>query len=897
MHHHRQRGSSETKVILAMVALLAIAAAAVFLRGGNPTGSGSGAAVDSPDGGSDVALVDRGGKSLPGGEAPTAGGSELGSDADPAPVPAVARRRAEPVLNMTSNLTTSLFTTSDTLAIGSGTGNFDGSAPGVASGEESATPEDERASIAGVVLSPDRAPVPGVRLQLEENANEGWGEAKAAFLDLASGADGTFSRGGIPPGRYQLAVIPPSGFPYRLPNGLSLMLRKGETRDKIEIVLQPGDRIEGVVVDAAGEPVAKAAVSATVAFDRQQVETDAQGRFAIEGVPPEGVVEALTVVHADYLPQTRLNVRALDGTQRFILQQSNNINLHVTWALDNTPVTLYAYRMFQPAVTGIDQLAGREELTVNSEDGRAALNHLRSGKWRAEVTVLAPDGNPTDIRAGATFELPAGEKGRDIPIRVTGGATIRGVVVREADRSPLAGARVYFTMPSDGFGRFPDPAAAFTFPEGTSGAQGEFEFVGMPPGKFSLYAEFHTMRATRPIDVVVGYEGNPPPSELVMAEGGVVYGAIIGQDGKPAANAGIATASLAINADGWLNRQSFQTDAEGKYRIEGLIPGVHYVWAYVGQDARDEATVELKAGMEIEKNFDFSGAINIMGVITVNGGDARAFFDQAQLVSGGSHKEWIQINADGSYNARVTTPGPYVMSMIGPRDVRGFTPPFVVTATPQFQTHNLAIEVADAQVVVVYPEDVTFTPGQAILTPRDPGRRYEFIRMRMEQESQSILLIGGEYTASFATRDGVWLGETDWMRVGASGENTFTIDARKVASGVRIGGWAPGELDPINVSTLQFDATSILESTGKIEVIMDYETGRHAVDTRAVSLLENGREISRDEHLGWSGSDKWGITYRLDLGNRQPNSTYTIQTQLKGDGGNDSKGSVYLSLN
>jgi hypothetical protein len=61
-----------------------------------------------------------------------------------------------------------------------------------------------------------------------------------------------------------------------------------------------------------------------------------------------------------------------------------------------------------------------------------------------------------------------------------------------------------------------------------------------------------------------------------------------------------------------------------------------------------------------------------------------------------------------------------------------------------------------------------------------------------------------------------------------------------------------------------------------------------------VVLLENDREVARDEHVGWTGSTDLGHVYRLHVGGILPGANYRLGVKMRCDGGTDSIGSVYL---
>ena len=60
------------------------------------------------------------------------------------------------------------------------------------------------------------------------------------------------------------------------------------------------------------------------------------------------------------------------------------------------------------------------------------------------------------------------------------------------------------------------------------------------------------------------------------------------------------------------------------------------------------------------------------------------------------------------------------------------------------------------------------------------------------------------------------------------------------------------------------------------------------------ALFENGKELTRDTHAGYSGFDKTDITYRLAAPAVNPQAEYVLRASLKGTGGTDSAGDVLI---
>jgi hypothetical protein len=73
-----------------------------------------------------------------------------------------------------------------------------------------------------------------------------------------------------------------------------------------------------------------------------------------------------------------------------------------------------------------------------------------------------------------------------------------------------------------------------------------------------------------------------------------------------------------------------------------------------------------------------------------------------------------------------------------------------------------------------------------------------------------------------------------------------------------------------------------------------YQHGQHALQIQSVTLIEDGREIGRDEHLGLTGAVHEKNTYHLRVAATKAGTTYTLRARIRTNGGTDSHGEVLL---
>jgi hypothetical protein len=723
------------------------------------------------------------------------------------------------------------------------------------------------------------------------------GRTGANSQEALTDAAGTYSIEAPPTGDVEIRAVPPVDSNLVASEPKNKTIQEG-SEVKEDFVLKEGEFIEGIVVNEKDEPIDQAGIAALMSVGQKMLKTDGKGYFRVAGIPPGQTVQSLVVSHPDYQTQTLTNLNLMDGFQKIVLKQANNIFLKVTWALDGTPVEFYAYRLlrkvsFQDLFIETD----RKEILVETPTGITIIDTLEKAVWRVEVTVMSPEREPTDIKGSAEFNLGEGEKGLEILVAIDAGRTIRGIaVLNEKGGAPVEGAQIEFVAPSAGFGRFPPPDKPFLFPTGVTDAAGNFIFDAMPPGRYTLKVQKENFCTPEAFDLIVPYERDPDPVEIVLYEGGKIYGSVVGEGGAPLANSRLVISQQRVNADGWIHKET-RTNEEGNYEFAGLTAGSHYIWADGAPGQMESRLLSLGHGEKKEENFNFSGLIQLSGFVRFNGEPAKPGLGFFFLGDNNTRSNWCSVNEEGRYQSFVK-PGRATIRFNDPSAPAGEMEPFFIPETPNIQEMDLNIVSVQADVIVQFPQENQFQDGQVVICPEDMMLRYGFYRVKMHQSSRHVVsLFGNKYQATFQSTSGEWHGESDWVALAPGNPNTFLIEVKKTVSGIRLGGWTPGQLSMTEPAALVFDTTAALESAGNINVLALFEKGRHAVETSAVFLFENDACIARDEHKGWSGADHWNNGYILNLDTLAPGARYRIEVLIHSDGGTDSTGSVYLSLN
>ena len=99
---------------------------------------------------------------------------------------------------------------------------------------------------------------------------------------------------------------------------------------------------------------------------------------------------------------------------------------------------------------------------------------------------------------------------------------------------------------------------------------------------------------------------------------------------------------------------------------------------------------------------------------------------------------------------------------------------------------------------------------------------------------------------------------------------------------------------PASYATYTWDITSHVTAAGDITASFCWKTGSHGLDIAWAALLENGVELDRDTHAGFTGFSPLKPVYVLRLPARRPGATYSLSALVQGRGGTNSIGVVYL---
>jgi hexosaminidase len=215
-----------------------------------------------------------------------------------------------------------------------------------------------------------------------------------------------------------------------------------------------------------------------------------------------------------------------------------------------------------------------------------------------------------------------------------------------------------------------------------------------------------------------------------------------------------------------------------------------------------------------------------------------------------------------------------------PRAIGGFLPlqkvyalePVPAGLAPEFQNHILGAQgnlwteyipnLKQAE-YMIFPRLSAL--AEVVWSPKD-ARNFDNFKLRLKTDEQRLDQLGVSYRNS------------------ALGDGSDT-------TGVKIGDWQPAQIKT-EPAPLEWDVTANVTAAGKAKVHFNYTEGAHGIDIAWAALLENGQEISRDTHAGFTGSNPREPFYSLDVPTPKSGAKYTLRAQVAGSGGTDSHGNV-----
>lgn len=761
----------------------------------------------------------------------------------------------------------------------------------------------DQLEVRGTVMTEDGFPLAGSRVVL----TDGGGSSSSPRADALTASDGTYvlqARAGA----WYLQALAPSGSSLAPSDRVMVTLHPRDARSQVrDFILYAGESIEGLVTDAMARPLEGVTITSLVRGNLVEQVTDRKGEFTIQGIPPDHFVAWIRAEHPAYHTETQETISPMDGLVAFIMRSRSTISLAAVWEFDSTPITSYTYRVVRRTVMGTAGGTGGISARVDRDDGKVELPALAIGSWRAEVLARDPEGRDTSYIGAVDFDVPERADNLELVVRVGGGRVISGTVVTSTAGVVVANAEVKILPPGSDFGRY-RPPSTFSWPVVRTDGLGRFAFPPLPPGVYYLQAHAGEMVPDQPARLSIdwGSSRNPEPVQLRVIPGGVAFGQIFGEDGQALVGATVGVQVQNAAADGWTMRAGGATDGEGRFRVERLPAGAHYLSITRGGQSVVFQRFDLAASEEREFLIDLSGRTRVAGYLSLNGEPAAGkvtAFGFRHLATGAF--VWAAIQADSTFDVRLM-PGAHIPTLHVPSSAQSNVSVGlqgeefeVIQAEGEVQPRNFDFFVSNPDVVLFFRyadgQPGYFVPGNLAISPPRRSMTYNFQRVKMESELRRLPpMLTGEYAATFISSDRQWLGSTGLMTLGGGANDRFVIEVVALPGPEEaVGNYGPGDLSHTGMRTLSYDVSHVVGGPGSYDAVVLYQQGLHAVEVGGFRLVSGGAVLGSSDEPGWSGTDHWNNLQRLVV-TAAPSGAVRLEVRLRSDGGSDSYGRVFL---
>lgn len=368
----------------------------------------------------------------------------------------------------------------------------------------------------------------------------------------------------------------------------------------VELKVLRGRTLAGRVVDeASAGPVAGAQVAASQREQRSFAgasmmglgrvfaggETDEQGSFLLEGLPP-GENISLFASAAGYQHQ-QLDIDLAERDERTPVTITLQRGLVLAGQVVDASGAPRSGVMVEATSAAMSQGMGPGGYlppTVTSAEGRFRFEGVPAGQWQ----LAARD----DAGGSAREVVEAGR--RDVVLRLAVPGGVRGRVVSE-EGAPVGGAEIRVISGQE-------------FKQATADGTGVFQVPGLAPGSARVAAQ---ARGWVPDSVQVTVEsGRTAEVTLKLKRGGVIVGRVLGLTAEELGRCRVGTLTTTASPD-----------AGGAFRLEGVATGSQLVRAMVMPDMKlRQTTVEVPAvGAEVEVELDFGAGLTLSGRVRRGG--------------------------------------------------------------------------------------------------------------------------------------------------------------------------------------------------------------------------------------------------------------------------------------
>lgn len=409
------------------------------------------------------------------------------------------------------------------------------------------------------------------------------GNAPSREREVKSDGEGQFVFRDVSAGSYEISAWT-DGYSWSVVTPVKVGGHDSSDAVTLDIILEIEKKIQGIVLDPGGRPVAGAEIKAArdgsekPHFRGRTRSTSPDGRFVL---PQLGFGRYILSARKEgYLPAFASNIQA--GSQGVVIFMKPTASVVGTV---RTPDAGHPPNGFSVLVCSVITAAGgevknpiREWKTFQVKDGRFEIQGLSRGRY-----VLAARGEGYGDGYSLPFSLKEGDSFGPVEIVLGKGFDVRGVV-KDPEGNPLAGARAELMEGSAatkpllfGIMGMAGRADSRTAPSSLSRTAltdeaGRFSIENATPGLYTLRVTHPEFRDFMLKGVAVDSRDVKLPGGITLEKGGTLEGRVLAKAGEPLRDRWVAVAGLDVDA-----RHYARTDGDGSFRIGRLIPGEYEV--------------------------------------------------------------------------------------------------------------------------------------------------------------------------------------------------------------------------------------------------------------------------------------------------------------------------------
>jgi protocatechuate 3,4-dioxygenase beta subunit len=445
--------------------------------------------------------------------------------------------------------------------------------------------------IRGRVLDAANVPVAGAEVRVSADTI-----LTGQVRRVAADAKGEFAMGGLPRRLMYIMAASEGATSATTPIDLA------NPPATLELRLDRGASLAGIVVTTAGVPVAEARVTAMRA--RSDSPTDqlemrlrgtesaiagTDGRFEIKGLAPGPyLVRAIRPGSPTELSHTRMGVTVDTGAEsKIVVDDLSTVTGKLAFS-DGKPATRFAIRM-----------GTAQPRYFTSDTGAFELKDVPAGKTFLNITS-------PDFVAFTVGDVEVATRPTDLgTLTVAAGRRLEGTVVERNGRA-VAGATVILAREIRGDGTSLTPYPDYRVLETVTGADGKFTLRGIGTSMQQVAADHETAGRSAMTTVQPGTAN--VTLTLALAPTGVIQG-FVRVDGKPAEALLIARPVSAADS-----RISVRTGGDGSYRFDRVAADRYTLIAVILSGHRDELNtgkayqVDVTPNATVTKDIDLTTA-------------------------------------------------------------------------------------------------------------------------------------------------------------------------------------------------------------------------------------------------------------------------------------------------